>query len=211
MKKPELLYVIEITSQGKFIVPRNMPRDIAMYFPGKTVEIAIKQVSEPHSRSQQGYYWAVIVDQIKQRFFELGEKLLPMEVHGFLKLQSPILRVQKINEETGQLIAEYIRSTSALKMWEYSFYIEDCIQLAAEKLDITIPPPIKCQRDFMFTQFRFMDESELEYQKRILSYIESIDTLKDLKRYFYQNPAWDNDTAIKSMFSERATAIKKIK
>lgn len=182
-----------------------------MYFPGKTVEIAIKQASDPYSRSQQGYYWAVIVDQIKQRFFELGEKLLPMEVHGFLKLQSPILRVQKINEETGQLIAEYIRSTSALKMWEYSFYIEDCIQLAAEKLDITIPPPIKCQQDFMFTQFRFMDESELEYQKRILSYIESIDTIKDLKRYFYQNPVWDNDTAIKSMFSERATAIKKIK
>lgn len=195
-----------VDQRGIIRLPRSLIEGAANLFTGKDVVITIAPKSEFRSLDQNSYYWVAIVNAITDRFNDLGERFTPDIVHEILKYK--FLRVFRYSEKTGQVEVEYIRSSSSLKMYEFAFYIEDCIRYAAEDLELPIEPPTRARKDFNFAQYPKDKEKRPTYLKRITRYVEDIFSEDDLVRYFNQNTDWEHDAEIKAIFRARYQAIK---
>lgn len=101
------------------------------------VVIIIKKKGKASS-AQRRYYFGVVVKEITIRLKELGNDVDEELVHEFLKLQ---FNKQYIRNEDGEVIGEIGGTTTDHNVEERMDYIDACIQFAAEKLGIYIPPP----------------------------------------------------------------------
>lgn len=139
MKQPRLTYFGSVSNDGHLILPKAIRSEVVRWFLGKEIEVSFSQKKKPRSNPQNAYYWGVVIDLICQAMNEAGDLVKPQEVHEFLKHR--FLKIQKIDIETGELLYEYSRSTTDLSTFEFSEYVERCVQFAAEFLNIEIAMP----------------------------------------------------------------------
>lgn len=92
------------------------------------------------SNDQNAYYWSGVIPLVKDGLIEVGYREINSneEVHDLMKYM--FLKKRIVNEETGEVI-ETIGSTTKLTTIEFSNYIDQIAQFAAEMLGIVIPPP----------------------------------------------------------------------
>lgn len=209
MKDKVLKFEAFVDQKGILRLPRRLLDDAAILFTGKEVIGTLQDRAEVRTADQNAYYWVAIVNPICDRFNDLGERFTPDIVHEILKYK--FLRVFKYDGDTGEVLVEYVRSSSSLKVHEFCFYIEDCIRYAAEDLELTIEPPKKKRAEFNFSQFEKPKETRRAYLKRIGRYVEDIFEVPDLKRFFNQNDDWKEDIDVKAIFRTRADQIKAAK
>jgi hypothetical protein len=185
---------------GVLRFPRELLRS-AETFAGKSVLISVEEKLPFRTLDQNAYYFAAIVRPITEFFIEHGEPFNELIVHEILKTK--FLGVYRPNPTTGEIELLYVRSSSSLKVFEFSFYIEDCIRYAAEDLELIIEPPRTSRAEFSFLEYPKEGESRKRYLKRITGYVEDITRREDLLRYFRQNEDWNDDVDIKAIFRER--------
>jgi hypothetical protein len=202
----KLEYNCKVNDSGVIQWPERMHGEVIEHFAGKDVSVRIERAGRRRSNDQNAYYWGVVVPYILDGFLALGENDLNADmVHEFLKLQ--YLPAQIVDKETGEEQYRFPRSTKKLKTWEFCLYIDNCIQFAAEKLGVIVPPPTS---EYMFPQFQSEKETRNDYIERIIGYCEDISDINQLRQYYQQNPGWRTDQEITNIFTIRAAAIKNI-
>lgn len=120
----------------KIISPVKVANDIKMCEDG-LVEITLKHKNQ-RSLKQNGYYWYIPVNMIRQRLLELGNQLTTEEVHDFLKEK---FNGKMIIGPGGELLGETGQSTQSMSKEEFGVYLEQIIHWAADFLEIVIPLP----------------------------------------------------------------------
>lgn len=93
---------------------------------GKDIEIGIAKRRKVRSLSQNAFYWKVVIGMLAEY---CGDS--PEAIHD-------ACRMKFLADHTGRLPT--VRSTASLDTKEFSDYLENCIQLAAE-MSIVIPNP----------------------------------------------------------------------
>lgn len=198
-------FTASVDADGKITVPHRFDSDVARLFSGKEIVITVERKRKKRSQNQNAYYWAVIVAMITEAMNEAGENVTEDLVHEFLKFR--FLRYQKIDPDSGEIVFEYGRSTTALKTFEFAIYIDQCIQFAAEYLQIVIPPPSTQIDRFSFPEYQGKEETREEYLQRIAEEVSNIYHRWQLRKYFNQVPAWIDDQEIRSIFNARRNQI----
>lgn len=95
---------------------------------GSEVDIILRKHRKPRSLKQNGYYWAVVIPLMAEAAGYDEE-----EMHEALKWRFLQCRTE------GAMPT--VRSTSDLDTGEFTIYIEQCRQLAAEFYGINVPDP----------------------------------------------------------------------
>lgn len=190
-----------VADNGDITLPRRFKSDVARLFSGREIVLTVERKRKKRSLNQNAYYWAVVIQMIYEAMNDAGDNVTIKEVHEFLKFR--FLRIQKVDQNTGVLLYEYSRSTSALKTFEFSIYVDQCIQFAATFLGITIPLPYTQIETYSFPEHQSAKESRQEYLERIFGYVAEIDQRPKLKMYFRQNPDWQKDDDVRNLFNLR--------
>ena len=196
----------KVTDTGEITLPRRFKPDVARLFSGREIVVTVERKRKKRSLNQNAYYWAVVVKMICEAMNDAGDMVSSQDVHEFLRFR--FLKIQKIDEETAELLYEYSRSTSALKTFEFAEYIERCIQFAAEYLNIEIPTPYSERDNYSFPEQPGKKETRDEYLSRISEYVLDIFDRNHLRKYFEQNPDWQSDVEVKTLFNARWAALK---
>lgn len=195
-----------VSADGHIKLTRTIVEGAAKMFPGKEIILTIEDAENIRTLDQNKYYFAAIVNPITEAFNDAGERFEPDEVHEILKYK--FLRVVDIDEWTGEIKTEYVRSTAKLKIYEFCFYLEDCIRFAAEYLQLAIKPPAEHRQEYQFAVFQLPRESREAYIKRIASYLQDISTIDYLVRFFRTNAEWASDPELKALFTKRRAQIQ---
>lgn len=207
--KKEIKTKAFVSDGGQLMLPRSVVQGVAAQFSGRDVYVTIEDAESMRTPNQNGYYWAAIVKEITDEFNDRGERFFPGQVHQMLKFM--FLKVSVFDEEHGEILFEYVRSTKDLKVYEMCFYIEDCIRYAAETLELVIKPPRARRTDYIFPIFPKKKELREKYMERITSYLKDIYSLESLKRFFDQNEEWATDDEIRALFTNRKFEINQLK
>lgn len=207
--KKEIKTKAFVSENGQLILPRLALQGVAGQFSGRDVFVHIEDAAGKRTPNQNGYYHAAIVERLTNEFNDLGERFDTKMVHEILKYK--FLKVTIFDEDTAEVLVEYVRSTADLKVYEMCFYIEDCIRYAAEDMRVTIDPPRARRTDYIFPIFAKTKEPREKYIARIRSYVDDIFTTEHLRRFFAQNNEWEHDDDIRGVFNERRLAINKLK
>ena len=197
----KLTFSGRVADNGEIMLPRRFRTDVARLFPGRDIVVIVERRRRKRTQNQNAYYWAVIVQMICDGLNAAGENVNPQEVHEFLKFR--FLRIQKTDPDTGELLWEYSRSTSALKAFEFSLYLDQCIQFAAEYLGIQIPPPHTQTEMYSFPEYQGLKESRPDYLERVALQLADITHRWQLEKYFQQVPEWANDVEVRNLFNIR--------
>jgi hypothetical protein len=205
----KLIYEGTVSESGQITLPPRLKSEVAGLFAGKSVVVTWERKKKKRSADQNAYYWGVIIRLIYLEMNAQGENVMPQEVHEFLKFR--FLRVQRINQDTGEILFEFGRSTTRLKTTEFMLYMDNCIQFASEYLSIVIPPPHTCRDEYLFPEYSADGETRADYLIRISEYLNDIHHIDQLYKYFRQNPEWNDDKGIKALFSNRKAELSKIK
>lgn len=88
---------------------------------------------------QNAWYWSCIVAGFGQFLRAQGEQYTNEDAHEMLKWK--FLRVSVINQKTGEVIGERIRSTTNLTTVQMVKYCEDCRNWLAE-FGVIVPDPV---------------------------------------------------------------------
>ena len=139
MAVKQLKYTGE-TKDGRLLLPIKMEREVCQAYPDAVLDVIVKKQRRPRTNPQNAYYWAVVVEYCRQGIIDLwGEPLDHSQVHETLGWT--YLKRQKIDERTGEVVLEYVESTTNLSTAEMTEYIERCRGWAAMYLGIQIPDP----------------------------------------------------------------------
>jgi restriction endonuclease Mrr len=92
------------------------------------------------STPQRGYYFAVIVQEVRLRLKEFGYRLTNDETHEMLKLK---FNPEHLHDADGTVIATRPGSTTEFNKTMMAEYMDAIIQWAQETLNLSIPPPDK--------------------------------------------------------------------
>ncbi|RPE05516.1 hypothetical protein EGT74_24335 [Chitinophaga lutea] len=118
------------------------PADIRKQFEGLNDGTYLVKVSPRKVRSlkQNAFYWGVVCDMVKDglRYAGFAEVSTSEDAHDVMK--GLFLKKNIINFQTGEAL-EGTKSTTELTTAEFSIYIEQIQQWAAEYLGISIPSP----------------------------------------------------------------------
>jgi len=194
----------EVSEAGDIKLPVNFRRDVVRFFSGRPIVVTVERKRKKRSLNQNAYYWAVVIAMIRQAMNDAGENVTEQDVHEFLKFR--FLRIQRVNEQTGELLYEYGRSTTTLKTFEFALYLDQCVQFAVEYLNASIPSPSTSER-FSFPEQQSKGEERPEYLARICEYLQDITHRWQLEKYFQQNPDWKTDSEVRAMFNIRAKEL----
>lgn len=205
----KLEYDEKVEDSGSFNLPQRLNTDVARFFSGVEIRITITRKRKQRTQNQNAYYWAVVIRLIREGFNDLGESVTDNEVHEFLKFR--FLRVVKYDEDTGEMLYEFSRSTSALKTFEFAIYLDQCIQFAAEKLGVTIPQPYTQTDGYLFPEYQTAKETRPDYLFRIKSYVDQIGDTTQLRQYFNQVPHWKNEPDVRAIFNNKRDDLLKMK
>lgn len=129
-----------ISNEGKLtIINRERLLEWCRDCKGKNVLIKLSRRSAKRTLPQNAYYWSVVIGEITIRLRELGHQhLSPETVHEMMKMKFNYER--EINEATGEVL-DIPKTTTVLNKLEFSEYIENIRQWAAQFLSINIPDP----------------------------------------------------------------------
>ena len=126
------------TKDGKLdLFNRKRMEEELSLFPNGEVEILIKR-RHRRSNPQNRYYWGVVVEEIRLRLIQLGNKFDADTIHQFLKSKfAPV----PIIDLDGTVIDNLPGSTAKMNKDEFGEYLDSIIQWSAEFLQISIPLP----------------------------------------------------------------------
>jgi len=203
MEDKILNYYGSVTADGKIKIPKAFENQVAKIFPGMEIEITIERRQKKRSLNSNAFFHGPIIEAATKGFAEHGEILTLVEVKEFFKFR--FLRVQKIDDQTGEVLYEYSKQTSKLKPHEMCIFIENCIDFMAQFLGVVLPPTEK--EKYSFPEYKQDNETRPEYVSRIESYLEDIYTIEALALYFNQVPDWSKDSEIKALFTNRKNKI----
>ena len=105
---------------------------------GAPVVLTVKEYKPTRSGQQNRYYWAVIVDLIYRGLNDSGIDTTREGTHELLRYR--YLKEDRPIGIHGEFITT-IRSTTELDTREFNYYIERCVEFAAEYLNVVIPEP----------------------------------------------------------------------
>lgn len=106
---------------------------------GKDVNIRIT-TDKMGSDRQRNYYFAVIVEKVREAMNDYGSNYTKDDVHEFLKQEVGQLFVEMINPATGEIL-KFPGTTMEMTTREKEDYHEQCRAWAAENLGIVIALP----------------------------------------------------------------------
>ena len=92
------------------------------------------------SEALKGYYFNYVVPTFKHAIWEAGERLTEEQTERRLREFSPIMYVERVNEETG-VYSHDLRTVADLSNAELIEHIETLKQLAAEEYNAYIDDP----------------------------------------------------------------------
>lgn len=92
------------------------------------------------TNNQNRYIHGVLFPGLAEAFVEIGYEGITPEIAKEIAKRR-FLTVQITNEETGEVIAEYVKSTSDLSTTETNEFIDAVIRFAAESLNYEIHYP----------------------------------------------------------------------
>lgn len=203
----KLEFLASVTEAGGLVLPPQLGEQIKKFFAGQEVILSVEKKSKRRTLNQNNYYWAVVVDLIRQGIIDTGELLTSSEIHDFLRFR--FLKQQKVNEESGEVIYEYARSTAELMVHEFSFYLDNCIQFAAEYLSVAIPSAMLAPDYYFIPERQNASETKTDYLRRIEGYLKEIVYLESLKQYWGLNAHWHTDDEVKALFTARKNELIK--
>ena len=135
-------YLGKVTEDGKLKIwhKSRFYEDLKL-LAGKQIEITIHKKRKKRSTSQLGYWHAVVVAMVHERFKELGNHYSKQQIHEYLK--SNFLFEEIVNKKTGDITKMPLSlgedgNVSTTQMMEA---IEEIQQWAVEDLEIIIPNP----------------------------------------------------------------------
>jgi hypothetical protein len=100
--------------------------------------IQIRRYRKPRTNRQNAYYFGVVLDRFVRFRHEQGEEFDAEMAHEFFKLK--FLRRAVVNKETGEIVGQTTRSTTALDTAEFGEYLDKVIAWMAD-YGIRVPPP----------------------------------------------------------------------
>ena len=136
----------EITATGTI----NQNGGLAMYMgelnaffalhKGSRVIARFTIASPGSSAALKGYYFNYVVPTFKHAIWEAGERLTEEQTERRLREFSPIMYVERVNEETG-VYSHDLRTVADLSNAELIEHIETLKQIAAEEYNTFIDDP----------------------------------------------------------------------
>lgn len=113
----------------------------AAQHPGARLEITYKVIKgQGEGDSQRAYYRAVVIPNVLQGLKNRGYRMDENQVHDFLRQNSTVrVTYYDIEDRTVQ----QIDSTGDFTKDDWTEYLDEVIQYAAENLDIRIPDAIQ--------------------------------------------------------------------
>lgn len=116
---------------------RKRLQEYAKQNPNKQFNVKIERRGAKRSLPQNSYYHAVVIQEIKLGFLNLGHEMNDDQVHYFLKEKFNPVPV----ENKDGVIIEMAGTTTQLTKTGFSEYIEKIARFAAEYLGVVIPAP----------------------------------------------------------------------
>ena len=109
------------------------------HFEGKRVEVTIQKLKSSRSQ-QQNRYLHLLFTMFANEFTALTGNKIPTEQWKEL-LKYKFAKRDKFDEETGEVVGEYIQHTSEMSKTELSNFVDDIIRYGAEKYSFNLPYP----------------------------------------------------------------------
>src|SRR5699024_9294449 len=131
MRRREISSSGDIGNDGKL---RMYVEELNQFFAmhkGSRVIARFSVVSSGSSEALEGYYFNYVVPTSKHAIWEAGERLTEEQAERRLREFSPIMYVERVNEETGKYSHE-LRTVAELSNAELIEHIETLKQIAAE-------------------------------------------------------------------------------
>lgn len=201
----KLQYTAKVNQEGRFALPERFYTEIGGTFRGKEIEIEVSRAKKRTTWEQHKYYRGCVLLHITDAINEeQGESFTPDEIHGYMAHR--FLKEQKVNNE-GELILERVKSTAELTRFQYCVFVDECIRFAAEFLHIAIPRPDTVKDEFEILEYQQPPETRAQYLARIGEYLQDIFDEQGLRFYFRQNPDWNEDVEVKTLFRARLNEV----
>jgi hypothetical protein len=130
-------FIIRKDGMGKW--KTNALRDYLNELPEGKYKIVV-QKADKRSNDQNSYYWQILELYVYPGLYDLGWRQIKSkeDAHDFMR--EMFLKTKEINNETGEERMR-IKSTTELTKMQFSEYLQEIWQWAAEYLSITIPAP----------------------------------------------------------------------
>lgn len=140
MKKREITATGTINNNGGLAMYMGELNEFFKGWKGSRI-IARFIVSSPgSSEALKGYYFNYVVPTFKHAIWEAGERLTEEQTERRLREFSPIMYVERVNEETG-VYSHDLRTVADLSNAELIEHIETLKQIAAEEYNTFIDDP----------------------------------------------------------------------
>jgi len=105
---------------------------------GKRVMITVDRVKKSRS-AQQNAYLHLMLNILKEGINDLGNTFSMIQIKEMMKYK--FLKIEEVNEDTGEIIGERIKGTAELTTVEMSEFVNNVIEYAREEFNLTIPLP----------------------------------------------------------------------
>lgn len=140
MKRREISSSGNIGNDGKLRMYFEELNQFFAMHKGSRVIARFSVVSSGSSEALKGYYFNYVVPTFKHAIWEAGERLTEEQTERRLREFSPIMYVERVNEETG-VYSHDLRTVADLSNAELIEHIEFLKQLASEEYCLYIADP----------------------------------------------------------------------
>ena len=135
-------------------IGRDTLVSILSEFEGRSCEITVSPVKKSRSRSQNDYYWGVIIPCMQTGVEETwGDRITKEEAHFMLK--DKLLFDERVVRSTGEVV-RVPKHTTANSTVEQEIYHEDCRNKIEEWFGVRVPLP----KEDMEIEFGYAQQGE---------------------------------------------------
>lgn len=140
MKKREMTATGIVNNNGGLQMYMGELNQFFSMHKGSRIIARFTVASPGSSEALKGYYFNCVVPTFRQAIWEAGERLTEEKTERRLREFSPIMYVERVNEETGKYSYE-LRTVAELSNAELIEHIETLKQIAAEEYNAYIDDP----------------------------------------------------------------------
>lgn len=140
MKKREITATGMINNKGGLQMYMGELNQFFAMHRGSRIIARFTVASPGSSEALKGYYFNYVVPTFRHAIWEAGERLTEEQTERRLREFSPIMYVERVNEETGKYSHE-LRTVAELSNAELIEHIEFLKQLGSEEYYIYIADP----------------------------------------------------------------------
>lgn len=140
MKRREISSSGNIGNDGKLRMYFGELNQFFAMHKGSRIIARFTVASPGSSEALKGYYFNYVVPTFRHAIWEAGERLTEEQTERRLREFSPIMYVERVNEETGKYSHE-LRTVAELSNAELIEHIETLKQIAAEEYNTYIDDP----------------------------------------------------------------------